>query len=75
MLTKLIKRNSFSMIKLTLRSFRGKGYDRDNFPDNRIRTGIEVSPYRPQFTLTEEEKKGNSIITQQTRNYQLKKEY
>jgi hypothetical protein len=34
------------------------GYDRDNFPDNRIRTGIEVSPYIPQFTLTEAEKIG-----------------
>jgi hypothetical protein len=60
-LSKITK--SFNFLKLTAKSFRGTGYDRQNFPDNRIRTGIEVSPYTPQFTLTEEEKIGKFTLT------------
>jgi hypothetical protein len=49
-----------NLLKISFRSFRKFGFDRYDYPDNRTRTGLEVSPYRPQFTLTEEEKKGNS---------------
>jgi hypothetical protein len=53
---------TINFLKFNIRAFRNKAVsDRENFWDNRIRTGIEVSPYNPQFTLTEEEKKGMVI--------------
>ena len=51
--------NYTKLIKYSFKSYRKLGYDRFDFPDNRIKTGLEVSPYRPQFVLTEEEKKGH----------------
>ena len=57
----LIKNTKTHLIKFSFKSYRKLGYDRTNFPDNRIKTGIEVTPYRPQFTLTEDEKKGHKI--------------
>jgi hypothetical protein len=62
------------LFKLTSKSFRKLGYDRYDYPDNRTRTGIEVSPYKPQFVLTDEERKGTLLIIQQTTTYLLKKE-
>jgi hypothetical protein len=62
MFTKIFKQTN--LINICSKGFRIKsGYDRENFPDNRIRTGIEVSPYNPQFTLTEEERIGITLIT------------
>ncbi len=61
-LSSRILQNSSKLFKLTFRSYRKLGFDRYDYPDNRTRTGLEVSPYKPQFVLTEEEKLGISIL-------------
>jgi len=53
---KIASKKIYSQSSKGFRNFRD---DIMYFPDHRIATGRTVNPYKPQFTLTEEERRGN----------------
>ena len=58
----IAKTNFSKFLNISSKSYRKLGFDRYDFPDNRTRTGLEVSPYKPQFELTEEERIANEKL-------------